>query len=89
MIELVFLVLLSLYTAPLTFFACYFCVLHSLRHYIRYGPSIFQQHPQRLPLLVLVILATYLLGWMLFLSLPEQRLLEEKLLQVLFWGYLP
>lgn len=86
MIELVFLVLLSLYTAPLTFFACYFCVLHSLRHYIRYGPSIFQQHPQRLPLLILVILVTYLLGWILFWSLPEHRLLEEKLLQVLFWG---
>ena len=85
-IELIFLVLLSLYTDPITFFACYFCMLHSLRHYIRYGLPIFQNHQKRLPLLVLVIALTYLLCWILFSCLPEKTLLEDRLLQVLFWG---
>lgn len=85
-VEGLLLVITSAVASPFIYFSCYFCLLHSYRHYAEYLPSIVTRQDFSIRFLSLLLIMTYLLLIGLFLSLESIHPVEDKSLQTLFWG---
>ncbi|WP_279615361.1 Brp/Blh family beta-carotene 15,15'-dioxygenase [Photobacterium angustum] len=86
LVEGLLLVIISAVASPFIYFACYFCLLHSYRHYAEYLPRIVTRQDFSIRFVSLLLIMTYLFFIGLFLSLESIGPVEDKSLQTLFWG---